>query len=183
MSECKIYHPIKLGFYTLSFKTESLKSVKNEGMQRKGGETITWASMRACQDHASVKEETPPINLLVVDSNALLTRLQFYLGSWQLEAEGLYSRDSGIMNSAGPSISFWTLFPLIWDHGVRNPHFHRIPRFPGRRERFHLVMFSKYRLSGFSGFFLHYFSVGKIVKLFCERIALTTRWAEGVELR
>lgn len=48
------------------------------------------------------KEETPPsINLLVVDSNALLTRLQFYLGSWQLEAEGLYSRDSGIMNSTG----------------------------------------------------------------------------------
>jgi len=45
----------------------------------------------------------PPINLLVVDSNALLTRLQFYLGSWQLEAEGLYSRDSGIMNSAGPT--------------------------------------------------------------------------------
>lgn len=89
------------------------------------------------------KEETPPsINLLVVDSNALLTRLQFYLGSWQLEAEGLYSRDSGIMNSAGlTSILFWTLFPLIWDHGVRNPHFHRIPRFPGRRERFNSFMF------------------------------------------
>lgn len=87
--------------------------IKNEGMQRKAAEALTWASMWACQVHASVKEETPPTNLLVVDSNALLTRLQFYLGSWQLEAVGLYSRDSGIMNSAGPSISFWTLFPLI----------------------------------------------------------------------
>lgn len=127
------------------------------------------------------QRRNPPINLLVVDSNALLTRLQFYLGSWQLEAEGLYSRDSGIMNSAGPSISFWTLFPLIWDHGVRNPHFHRIPRFPGRRERFHSVMFRNIAWAAFF-FFLHYFSVGKIVKLFCERIALKTRWA-GVELR
>lgn len=96
------------------------------------------------------KEETPPsINLLVVDSNALLTRLQFYLGSWQLEAEGLYSRDSGIMNSASlTSILFWILFPLIWDHGVRNPHFHRIPRFPGRRERFHSVMFRNIARAG-----------------------------------
>lgn len=118
-------------------------------MQRCFAETIPWASLRACQVHASVKEETPPsINLLVVDSNALLTRLQFYLGSWQLEAEGLYSRDSGIMNSAGPtSILFWTLFPLIWDHGVRNPHFHRIPRFPGRRGRFHSVMFRNIAIS------------------------------------
>lgn len=72
-------------------------------MQCKGAETINLTSMLACQVHVSVNEETPPINLLVVDSNALLTRLQFYLGSWQLEAEGLYSRDSGIMNSAGPT--------------------------------------------------------------------------------
>lgn len=90
-------------------------------------------------------KKNPPINLLVVVSaaplsNALLMRLQFYLGSWQLATSSLLSRsqfDSGIMSRAGQTCTlFWNLFPENWDHGDWHPHPHCVPRLTGKQDRF-----------------------------------------------
>lgn len=59
--KCAKYHPIKLFILHLSFQTESLQSDEDEGMQCIDAETITCASMRACQVHTSVKRRNTPL--------------------------------------------------------------------------------------------------------------------------
>lgn len=87
---------------------------------------------------------------------ALLSRLWNYEQRW---SEHL------VLNIIPTYLRPWSSEPAFSSHSS----------FPRQAREVSFGYVQEYRLSGFFFFFLHYFSVGKIVKLFCERIALKTR--------